>query len=68
MTKVLAKVGNVYFASRWFSDRQGNLKEGEAITSSSKMVARRYNSIDLVERDAKILGIALDSIEFEKVA
>lgn len=68
MTKVLVKVGNVYFASRWFSTQHGQLKEGEVTGSDSKLFARRYDCIHMVERDANLLGINLADVEFEKVA
>lgn len=68
MSKVYVKVGNVFFASKWHTDRHGNLKEGEASVSSSKLVARVYSDVRTVMRDAAILGIALDKIEMEKVA
>ena len=68
MIKVYAKIGKRYFASEYKADRQGNLREGSVKASESRMVARVYNSVDLVIRDARLLGVSLDCIEFEKAA
>ena len=57
-----------YFASEYKADRQGNLHEGSVKASETKLVARVYDSVDLVIRDARLLGVSLDCIEFEKAA
>ncbi len=67
-SKVYVKIGNVFFASRWNTDRQGNLKEGEASLSTSKLMARSYDCPSLVIRDAAILGVDLSKVTLEKVA
>lgn len=68
MNKVMVKIDNVYFASRWFSDRYGNSFEGEIVVSTSKLFARQYDNADNIIRDARLLGVSLESISIEKIA